>query len=97
MGSGEVQFARIGGIVAMNMYNVTTKISGSWGVMLIGTVPEGFRPKNQLRQRCLVTDCDLSYSAGLWIKPSGEMYIANFGGTGMSGQHSFSCCASWPA
>lgn len=94
---GEIQFARIGGLVAMNLYNVTARISGSWSGEQIGTVPEGFRPKNQLRQRCVVANSDREYSAGLWIKPSGEMFISNFGGTGLSGQYSFSCCVAWPA
>mgnify|MGYP000864119740 CR=1 FL=1 len=94
---GEIQFARIGGLVAMNLYNVTARISGSWSGEQIGTVPEGFRPKTQLRQRCVVANSDREYSAGLWIKSSGEMFISNFGGTGLSGQYSFSCCVAWPA
>lgn len=97
VGSGSFEFCRVGGIVIMNMYNITAKVSGSWGTTLVGTVPEGFRPKNQLRQRCQVANTDSDRSSGLWVKSSGEMYIANFGGTGLSGSYSFSCTACWPA
>lgn len=96
IGTGSIEFCRVGGIVVMNMYNITANVSGSWGTMLVGTVPEGFRPKNQLRQRCQVANCDNDRSSGLWVKPSGEMYIANFGGTGLSGSYLFSCTACWP-
>lgn len=97
VGSGHIDFCRVGGIVVMNMYNITAKLSGSWGATFIGTVPEGFRPKDQLRQRCQVANTDSDKSSGLWVKPSGEMYIANFGGTGLSGSYQFSCTACWPA
>lgn len=97
VGSGSFEFCRVGGIVIMNMYNITAKVSGSWGTTRVGTVPEGFRPKNQLRQRCQVANTDSDRSSGLWVKSSGEMYIANFGGTGLSGSYSFSCTACWPA
>lgn len=36
-------------------------------------------------------------ACGLWVQSSGAMYIANFGGTGLSGTYSFSCTACWPA
>lgn len=97
VGSGYIEFCRVGGIVVMSMYNVTAKVSGSWGTTFIGTVPEGFRPNDQLRQRCQVANADSDRSSGLWVKPSGEMYIANFGGTGLSGSYLFSCTACWPA
>lgn len=95
--TGHIDFCRVGRIVVMNMYNITANISGSWGSTFIDTVPEGFRPNEQIRQRCIVTDVDNSMSNGLWIQQSGAMYIANFGGTGLSGSHSFSCTACWPA
>lgn len=97
VGTGLIEFCRVGGIVVMNMYNIVAKVSGSWGTTLVGTVPEGFRPKNQLRQRCQVANVDGDRSSGLWVKSSGEMYIANFGGTGLSGSYPFSCTACWPA
>lgn len=97
VGTGSFEFCRVGGIVVMNMYNITAKLSGSWGTVLVGTVPEGFRPKNQLRQRCQVANVDNGMSSGLWVQPGGAMYVANFGGTGLSGSHSFSCTACWPA
>lgn len=97
VGSGSFEFCRVGGIVVMSMYNITANVSGSWGTTLVGTVPEGFRPKNQLRNRCQVANVDGDRSIGLWVKPSGEMYIANFGGTGLSGSYLFSCTACWPA
>lgn len=97
VGSGSFEFCRVGGIVVMNMYNITANVSGSWGTTLVGTVPEGFRPKKQLRNRCQVANVDGDRSSGLWVKPSGEMYIANFGGTGLSGSYLFSCTACWPA
>ena len=97
VGTGSINFCRVGGIVVMNMYNVTANISGSWGSTFIDTVPEGFRPNEQIRQRCVVTDVDHSMSNGLWIQQSGAMYITNYGGTGLSGSHSFSCTACWPA
>ena len=97
VGSGYIEFCRVGGIVVMNMYNVTAKVSGSWDTTLVGTVPEGFRPKDQLRQRCQVANTDADRSSGLWVQPGGAMYIANFGGTGLSGSYVFSCTACWPA
>lgn len=97
VGTGSINFCRVGGIVVMNMYNVTANISGSWGSTFIDTVPEGFRPNEQIRQRCVVTDADHSMSSGLWIQQSGAMYITNYGGTGLSGSYSFSCTACWPA
>ena len=97
VGSGHIEFCRVGGIVIMNMYNIESKVSGSWSTTLVGTVPEGFRPKSQLRQRCLVANCDHSMSSGLWIQPGGAMYISNFGGSGLSGSYSFSCTACWAA
>ncbi|MDB1844285.1 hypothetical protein [Collinsella aerofaciens] len=95
--SGYIEFCRVGGIVVMNMYNVTAKVSGSWGTTLVGTVPEGFRPNDQIRQRCQVANTDGDRASGLWVQPSGAMYISNFGGTGLSGTYSFSCTACWPA
>lgn len=97
VGTGSIEFCRVGGIVVMNMYNITAKVSGSWGTTIVGTVPEGFRPKNQLRQRCQVANCDNDRSSGLWIQSGGAMFISNFGGTGLSGTYSFSCTACWPA
>lgn len=95
--TGLIEFYRVGGIVVMNMYNITANISGSWGTTYVDMVPEGFRPKNQLRQRCVVSDVDNSMSNGLWVQQGGAMYISNFGGTGLSGTYSFSCTACWPA
>lgn len=97
VGSGYIEFCRVGVIVVMNMYNITANLSGSWSTTLVGTVPEGFRPNAQLRQRCQVANVDGDRSSGLWIKPSGEMYVANFGGTGLSGSYPFSCTACWPS
>lgn len=96
-GSGYISFCRVSGIVVMNMYNVVANISGSWGTTLVGTVPEGFRPKDQLRQKCHVTDVSTDMSSGLWVQSGGAMYVSNFGGTGLSGTYSFSCTACWPA
>ena len=97
VGTGSIEFCRVGGIVVMNMYNIVANVSGSWGTTLVGTVPEGFLPKNQLRQQCQVANADTGRSSGLWVKPTGEMYVANFGGTGLSGTYTFSCTACWPA
>lgn len=97
VGTGSFEFCRVGGIVVMNMYNITAKLSGSWNTTFVGTVPDGFRPKNQLRQRCQVANYDSDKSSGVWIKSSGEIYVANFGGTGFSGTGAFSCTACWPA
>ena len=97
VGTGSIEFCRVGGIVVMNMYNIQATVSGSWGTTLVGTVPEGFRPKNQLRQRCQVANVDNGMSSGLWVTSGGAMYVANFGGTGLSGSYSFSCTACWPA
>lgn len=97
VGTGSIEFCRVGGIVVMNMYNIVAKVSGSWGTTLVGTVPEGFRPKNQLRQRCQVANVDSDRSSGLWVTSDGAMYVSNFGGTGLSGSYAFSCTACWPA
>lgn len=96
VGTGSFEFCRVGGIVVMNMYNIAATISGSWGTTLVGTVPEGFRPKNQLRQKCQVANVDNSKSSGVWVQSGGAIYIANFGGTGLSGSYNFSCTACWP-
>lgn len=95
--SGSIEFCRVGGIVVMNMYDVKAKISGSWGTAFVGTVPEGFRPKSQLRQRCQVANTDGDMASGLWVQSGGAIYIANFGGTGLSGSYNFSCTVCWPA
>ena len=97
IGTGSIEFCRVGGIVVMNMYNITVNLSGSWGTTYVDMVPEGFRPKNQLRQRCQVSSYDSDKSSGIWVKSSGEIYVANFGGTGFSGTAAFSCTACWPA
>ena len=97
IGTGSIEFCRVGGIVVMNMYNITAKLSGSWATAYVDMVPEGFRPKDQLRQRCQVANYDSDKSSGVWVKPSGEIYVANFGGTGFSGTAAFSCTACWPA
>lgn len=97
IGTGFIEFCRVGGIVVMNMYNITAKLSGSWATAYVDMVPEGFRPKNQLRQRCQVANYDSDKSSGIWVKSSGEIYVANFGGTGFSGTAAFSCTACWPA
>lgn len=97
IGTGSIEFCRVGGIVVMNMYNITAKLSGSWATTYVDMVPEGFRPKNQLRQRCQVANYDNDKSSGIWVKSSGEIYVANFGGTGFSGTAAFSCTACWPA
>ena len=44
-----------------------------------------------------ITEYMADRSSGLWVRPTGEMYVANFGGTGLSGTYSFSCTACWPA
>ena len=95
MGSGKVEFCRVGGVVVMNMYNVTAKLSGSWGTTKVCDIPEGFRPKDQMRQRCVVADANNDYSCGCWIHGS-RVDVANFGGTGLNGSYSFSCTACWP-
>lgn len=97
VGTGSIEFCRVGGIVVMNMYNITANLSGSWGTTYVDMVPEGFRPKNQLRQRCQVANTDSDKSSGIWVKSSGEIYVANFGGTGFSGTAAFSCTACCPA
>ena len=97
VGSGYFEFCRVGGIAVINMYNIVAKVSGSWGTTLVGTVPEGFRPKDQVRRRCHVDNTDTDMSSGLWVKPGGAMYVANFGGKGLSGSYAFSCTACWPA
>lgn len=97
VGSGYIELCRVGGIVTMNMFNITASISGSWDTKLVNMIPEGFRPKSDIRQRCLVANADDEKSAGLWIKSSGAIYVANFGGSGLSGEYEFSCTACWPA
>lgn len=97
VGDGYIEFCRTGGIVVMNMYNIVAEVSGSWGTALVGTVPKGFRPKNQLRHKCQVSNTDNAMSSGIWVQSSGAIYFCNFGGTGLSGSYNFSCTACWPA
>lgn len=94
IGFGSIDFFRVGRMVIIRMHNVTAKVFGSCGTTFISTVPEGFRPNDQLRQRCQVANCDNDMSSGLWIQTGGAMYISNFGGTGLSGTYSFSCTST---
>ena len=79
----------------MEIYAVSVSLSGSWGTYQIGTVPSGFRPRDQQRATPHLANFDNAYSLAVWVKPTGEIYAANMGGTGFSGAGEVSCTMCW--
>lgn len=94
-GTGSIRLCRFGPIAVMEMYAISVSLSGSWGTCQIGTVPSGFRPRNQLRVVPHLANFDNAYSLAVWVKPTGEIYAANMGGTGFSGANEISCTMCW--
>ena len=91
---GGLQLTRMGKIVICEMYSKAFKLNGSWDTFLIGTIPNGFKPSQQVRVPIHIANYDYTYSAGFWVTNDGVAYIANFGGTGFnnSGEASMVCC-----
>lgn len=94
--TGHITFYRIGKFVTVQVYNIQAKLNGSWDYYKIATIPSGFTPKDQLRQKVLIPNYDTQYSTGIWATGS-SLYIANFGGSGFIGTENFSCTATWLA
>ena len=94
-GGGSIRLCRFGPIAVMELYAVPVSLSGSWGTCQIGTVPSGFRPRDQQRATPHLANFDNAYSLAVWVKPAGEIYAANMGGTGFSGAGEVSCTMCW--
>lgn len=94
--TGHITFYRIGKFVTVQVYNIQAKLTGSWDSYKIATIPSGFTPKDQIRQKVLISNYDAQYSTGIWATGS-SLYIANFGGSGFIGTECFSCTATWLA
>lgn len=92
--NGYVEFTRVGCIVTMTIYVVPVTLSGPWGTTKLCDVPQGYRPRDQFRQKASLSDMDNDKSCGIWCNKA-EVYAANFGGSGFSGSTSISCTASW--
>lgn len=71
-------------------------LSSSWASVFVCAVPEGFRPRDQLRGPVQV-DNKANTTAGWWVNRAGNLYVANFGGTPLgSATVSFTACwAAW--
>lgn len=89
-------------IVICRLYVARITLSGSWGTYLLGTLPEDFKPREsvganiyQIRQPVQIDEQDMTYSTALWVDGRGDLYVANFGGTGFNGTSSMSCTACW--
>lgn len=94
--TGYITFYRIGKFVLVQVYNIQAKLTESWGTYKIATIPKGFTPKDQIRQKVLIPNYNTQYSTGIWATGS-SLYIANFGGNGFIGTECFSCTATWLA
>lgn len=93
--SGYIEFARVGRLVTMTVYNVSVTLNGSWAAQKLCNIPKGYCTRDQIRQKAVVTNSDNDYSSCFLINSSNELFISNLGGTGINGTYSFSCTASW--
>lgn len=89
-------------IVICRLYAAKITLSGSWDTYLLGPLPEDFKPREsvgpnvyQIRQPVEIDEQDTTYSTALWINGNGDLYVANFGGTGFNGTAQMSCTACW--
>lgn len=89
-----LHLARMGNIVICEMYSLSFKLNGSWDTYHIGEVPDGFKPKRQIRQKVTIRDYDNDYSLAFWINSAKHAYIGNFGGNGFNGssEANMTCC-----
>lgn len=93
-GSGYVEFARIGHLVSVTVYNVLCTLSDSWGSALICEVPDEYRPRDQVRAKCAVQESDYDYSTAIWCNKQ-NLYAVNLGGTGLRGTYSLCASLCW--
>ena len=93
--SGYIEFARVGRLVTMTVYNVSVTLNGSWAAQKVCNIPKGYRTRDQIRQKAVVANSDNDYSSCFIINSSNELFISNLGGTGINGTYAFSCTASW--
>lgn len=58
-------------------------------------MPEGFGPPDQVKQKVSIDNSNEDYSTALWVNGTSDLYVANFGGSGISGTFTMSCTACW--
>ena len=97
---GYIAFARVGRIVSMVMYEVQVTLSGSWNSKQVCAIPEGFAPRETVKQKVTADNNDSVYSAACvvdTVKRGNHVNIANRGGRGFNGTAKFNCTACWEA
>lgn len=97
---GHITFTRVGRIVSMVMYEVPATLSGSWDSKQVCTIPEGFAPRETVKQRVQADNNDSMYSAACIVDPvkrGNHVNIGNRGGRGFKGTAKFYCTACWEA
>lgn len=88
---------KVGPMVFLNLYALKVTLSGAWDNYKVCTIPDQFKPpkETQLRQKVIVANSDQDYSCAAWINVKGDLYVGNFGGTGLNGTHEVSCVMCW--
>lgn len=97
---GYINFTRVGRIVSMVMYQVPATLSGSWSSKQVCTIPEGFAPRETVKQKVTADNLDSTYSATCIVSAAargGHVSIGNRGGRGFNGTAKFCCTACWEA
>lgn len=97
---GYIAFARVGRIVSMVMYEVQVTLSGSWNSKQVCAIPEGFVPRETVKQKVTADNNDSVYSAVCLVdsaKHGSHVNISNRGGRGFNGTAKFNCTACWEA
>lgn len=97
---GYIAFARVGRIVSMVMYEVQVTLSGSWNSKQVCAIPEGFAPRETVKQNVTADNNDSVYSAACVVdtaKRGNHVNICNRGGRGFNGTAKFNCTACWEA
>ena len=97
---GYITFTRVGRLVSMVMYEVPVTLSGSWASKQVCTIPEGFAPRETVKQKVIADNNDSTYSAACVVDAAargGHVNISNRGGRGFNGTAKFNCTACWEA
>jgi hypothetical protein len=97
---GYITFTRVGRIVSMVVHQVPATLSGSWDSKQVCTIPEGFAPREPVKQKVTADNNDSTYSAVCLVdtvKRGNHVNIANRGGRGFNGTAKFCCTACWEA
>ena len=92
-----MRLTKCGNLTVCEIYNLAVNLSGSWSVQRIGDLPAGYAPRGgrQVRQKVQVDNSDDTSSCAAWVNTSGTLYVANFGGTGLIGEHRVNCTMCW--